>query len=74
MRDVAKPRSSPNGDGKAVSGAKEKPSDCLTTAESKRKFVILDGIDAIPVKLMPSSLKPLTRQMVGAAGSGSTGL
>src|SRR5271157_439351 len=63
MNEPAREGSAPPGaDGQASLQAKHE--DRLTPEESKRKFDILDGIDAIPVKLMPSSLKPLARQML----------
>ncbi len=59
----------PGAHGQASSQAK--PEDRLTPEESRRrKFDILDGIDAIPVMKMPSSLKPLVRQMLSYARYG----
>ncbi len=65
---TAPPRPNGQAAGHAQSHA---PTDRLAPEESRRrKFDILDGIDAIPVKLMPSNLKPLTRAMMSYARYG----
>lgn len=42
----------------------------LTADESARRFDILEGIDAIPVKAMPARLKPLARRLMSHSGYG----
>ena len=58
---------------KSVSGKptpNSKPDDHLTPEESARKLDILEAIDAIPVKDMPGSLKPLARRLISRSGYG----
>ena len=46
------------------------PDDRFTAEESARKLDILEGINAIPVKLMPVCLKPLAKRLMSRSSYG----